>query len=94
MWFDALRSAVQEEVQNRCEAFLHALLCTTLSYLQKIYDDKRAARKKVGLESLASEFRDKMAEGRTFAEHGPYCTTFYDDVFSRAQKVLLPSFPE
>ena len=91
MWFDALGSAAPEEVRNRCDAFLHALLSTTLLYLRKIRDEKRLDKNR--LQIIASEFRNRMADGRTFAEHGPYRTRFYDDVYSRANKVLLPPFP-
>ena len=42
---------------------------------------------------LASEFRSRMAKGRTFESHGEYRTKFYHNVSVRAQQVVLPSFP-
>ena len=82
--------------QDRCYAFLHALLSTTLSHLEVMCHEKVVVQGMEGkprLATLASEFRDRMAQGRTFGAHGPYRTNFYDAVITQAQEVMLPSFP-
>jgi hypothetical protein len=84
--------------QDRCHAFLHALLFTTLSHLKGICNDEAVDQKiqanpPLRLQILASEFRDRMATGRTFEAHGDYRTKFYDIVFERADEVVLLSFP-
>ena|ERR1700733_11668893 len=95
-WFRASLNETQETTQHRCHAFLHALLFTTLSHLREICDEEAVAQKmqtEPPLATLASEFRDRMAKGRTFEAHGAYRTNFYDAVFAQAHKVTPPSFP-
>jgi hypothetical protein len=43
---------------------------------------------------LASEFRNKMAEGRVFERHGKYRRDFYDEVCRDAEEVNLGVFPK
>ena len=97
-WFAASNNPTEQGTQDRCHAFLHALLFTTLSHLQEIYEDKAVfekiqAKPSDRMRILASEFRSRMAKGRTFEAHGDYRTKFYDDVYVRAQQVVLPSSP-
>lgn len=99
-WFAAANNDSEQLTQDRCHAFLHALLFTTLSHLKEICNDETVAQKlqarpppSLRLQTLASEFRDRMAEGRTFEAHGDYRRKFYDIVFERADQVVLPSFP-
>ena len=96
-WFSASPNSTQQTTENRCHAFLYALLSTTLCRLREICDEEVVAQKlksqpKSRLATLASEFRDRMADGRTFEAHGAYRTKFYDDVYAQALKVMLPSF--
>jgi len=96
-WFALTNNTMAKFTQDRCHAFLHALLFTTLSHLKVICDDKVVVQEMKGksrLATLASEFRHRMAEGRTFDAHGTYRTNFYDAVLAQAQKVMLPSFQE
>ena len=83
----------QQVVRDHCHAFLHALLSTTRQHLEEIANDKDVAQKmqkpKDHLPILASEFRDRMAKGRTFDAHGAYRRKFYDIVLKRAEKVIL-----
>jgi len=98
-WFSALHKWEKEQqgVRNHCNAFLHALLFTTRQRLQDIADDEAVTRKiknpRDRLPILASEFRDRMAKGRTFDAHGAYRNDFYEDVFTFAKQVTLPSSP-
>ena len=97
-WFSASPNNMQQVTQNRCHAFLHALLSTTLTHLREICGAEAVAQElrsppESRLATLASEFRKRMADGRTFEAHGPYRTKFYDAVFAKASKVMLPSFP-
>ena len=97
-WFAASNNPTEQGTQDRCHAFLHALLFTTLSHLREICDDKAVFEKIQAkpfdrVQILASEFRSRMANGRTFEAHGEYRTKFYDNVSVRAQQVVLPSFP-
>lgn len=96
-WFASSNNDTAQLTQNRCHAFLHALLFTTLSHLKEISDDEAVAPKIqaepfLKLQILASEFRNRMAKGRTFEAHGDYRTKFYDVVYERAEEVVLPSF--
>ena len=97
-WFNAVRNRDQQLTRNRCHAFLHALLSTTLSRLKEICDDKAVAQEielepRSRLMILASKFRDKMAEGRKFEQHGEYRRSFYDEVYRDAEEVKLGVFP-
>jgi hypothetical protein len=98
-WFSASNNSEQQLARDRCHAFLHALLSTTLSHLKEICGDEAIAQKiqteelEPRLAILASEFRNRMAKGRTFEAHGAYRTNFYDVVFARANEVILPSLP-
>ncbi|KAI0302586.1 hypothetical protein BC826DRAFT_422138 [Russula brevipes] len=88
-WFDVSQNHEQQRTRDRCHAFLHALLSTTLFRLKNICDDKAVAHKietepRSRLKILASEFRNKMAEGRVFEEHGEYRRNFYDEVYRDA----------
>ena len=98
-WFSPLNNPEQQVTQNRCHAFLHALLSTTLYHLREICADEAVAweiqttiQPGPRLAILAHEFRNRMAKGRTFEEHGDYHRTFYEDVVTHAQEVILPSF--
>ncbi|KAF8875860.1 hypothetical protein CPB84DRAFT_1796248 [Gymnopilus junonius] len=100
-WFEIetnLSSPVnQQAVQNRCNAFLLALLYKTRDELDQIVTEhlaqlrdleqrghtKENAKKRVTL--LSREFRKKMAEGGTFEKHGDYRSNFYDEVFRLAE---------
>jgi len=60
-WFSKQNNRSQRLTRDRCHAFLHALLSTTLSHLMEICDDKVVAQKlqtEPRLATLASEFRD------------------------------------
>jgi len=97
-WFAAVNNREEQLTQDRCHAFLHALLYTTLSHLEEIcrdktIDQKLQAEPSLRLQTLASEFRNRMAKGRTFDAHGDYRKKFYDIVYERAEEVILPSFP-
>ena len=98
-WFSALHKWEKEQqgVRDHCHAFLHALLSTTRQHLEAIANNEAVAQKirnpEDRLPILASEFRDKMAKGRTFDSHGAYREHFYDFVFKRATKVTLPPSP-
>jgi hypothetical protein len=96
-WFNKVLNSNRQLTQDRCHAFLHALLTITLRRLEEICNDKAIVQKiqtspHSRLAILASEFRNRMARGRTFKMHGPYRTKFYDDVIVQAE-VLLPYFP-
>jgi hypothetical protein len=97
-WFSTNMNRTEQGTTDRCHAFLHALLDTTLSHLEEICEDKTIDEKLQAepshrLHTLASEFRNRMAKGQTFETHGDYRRNFYDIVFERAAKVVLPSFP-
>ena len=98
-WFRTLHgwSDKQQGVRDHCHAFLHALLSTTRQHLEAIANNEAVAQKirnpEDRLPILASEFRDKMAKGRTFDSHGAYRENFYDIIFKRARKVTLPLSP-
>jgi len=98
-WFSALRewSDKQQAVRDHCHAFLHALLSTTLQHLKAIANNEAVAQKIKNPEDrlliLASEFRDRMAKGRTFDSHGAYRQQFYSVVFKHARRVTLPPSP-
>ena len=97
-WFAAANNETEQLTQDRCHAFLHALLSTALSHLKEICNDQIIAQKlrakpSLRLQTLASEFRNRMAKGRTFEAHGDYRSKFYGIVCERAEKVNLPSFP-
>ena len=95
-WKNGSEHSTQQITEDRCHAFLHALLSTTLSSLTEICKDKDVALKRqpdARLAILASESRDRMASGRTFDAHGDYRTKFYDAVFAKATEVMSSSFP-
>ncbi|KAK2459288.1 hypothetical protein APHAL10511_008709 [Amanita phalloides] len=89
-WFSLYGRVGQQAVRDRCHAFLHALLSTTQQCLEEIANDEVVAQKiqtpEDRLPILASEFRDRMAEGRTFKAHGAYRKKFYSVVFRRAKR--------
>jgi hypothetical protein len=94
-WFaEEIRS--QSALQDRCNAFLHALLGHTCKVLTDISNDLSATLQGQGpqqrLHSLSSEFRNKMAEGGDFENHGPYRSAFYDDAMKQANSVSWQSF--
>ncbi len=94
-WFDPSNHWEQQSTRHRCHAFLHALLYTTLSHLREICDDEAVAQKmetEPAQEILASEFRNRMAKGRTFEAHGAYRKGFYDAVCELAKEVIFLSF--
>jgi hypothetical protein len=90
-------TANSKPLKTDVTAFLHALLSTTLSSLEKICEDEREALKRrsgtARLTFLSSGFRDRMAAGTTFDAHGDYRTKFYDVVFAKATEVMLSVFP-
>ena len=82
-------------LHDRCNTFLRALLGHTRKKLTEITKDLSSTLKDHGLPRLrqpSSAFRDKMAEGREFESHGPYRSTFYDDVIRQANGVSWQSF--
>ena len=98
-WFSTLHEwgDKQQGVRDHCHAFLYALLCTTLQHLKEIANNKAVASKIQNPEDrlpiLASEFRDRMAKGRTFDSHGVYRNEFYKTVFQLAREVILSPPP-
>ncbi|KAI0300392.1 hypothetical protein BC826DRAFT_675902 [Russula brevipes] len=99
LYFNVTQSPEQQRIRDRCHAFLHALLSTTLSRLKDICGDNAVAQKlqtepQSRLKILASEFRNKMAEGRVFERHGEYRRDFYDEVYRDAEEVNLGVFPK
>jgi hypothetical protein len=92
-WFSLAPNRTQQITEDRCHAFLHALLSTALCHLDEICDEECIDRESQGnLATLASLFWDRMAKGRTVESHGTYRTKFYDAVFEQANEVMLPSF--
>ena len=93
-WFAASNNDTEKLAQDRCHAFLHSLLSTTLLHLEEICKDEAVHQKiqaepSIRLQILASEFRSRMAKGRTFEAHGDYRRKFYDIVFETAAEASM-----
>ncbi|KAK2467680.1 hypothetical protein APHAL10511_000274 [Amanita phalloides] len=91
-WF-GLFGQGQQTIRDHCHAFLHALLSTTRQCLEELVNDQAVTKKirtpKDRLPILASKFRDRMAEGRTFEAHGAYRKKFYDVIVRHAKRNVM-----